>query len=139
MTWNFRIMRRYEKESPDLFWYEIVEVYYGEDGIPMMWGTAHTPIVSDLDLEMENNSNMDLESFVKERLLEEFTMMMRDSDSKGPILDERDFEKGGVYSDHPDAVKFKQITGEVSNMTPEQLARLREDLDEGREEDDDFR
>ncbi len=87
---------------------------------------------------MEYNSDLDLESVVKERLLEEFTMMMRDSDSKGPILDERDFEKGGVYSDHPDAVKFKQITGEVSDMTPEQLARLRDDLDKG-EEDNDFR
>ena len=71
MTWNFRIMRRYQKESPDLFWYEIVEVYYGEDGIPMMWADAHTPIVSDLDIEIENNTDMNLETFIKDRLLEE--------------------------------------------------------------------
>lgn len=137
MTWNFRIMRRYQKESPDLFWYEIVEVYYGEDGIPMMWADAHTPIVSDLDIEIENNTDMNLETFIKDRLLEEFTMMMRDSDTKGPILDERDFEKGGVYSDHPDAVKLQQSIGEVTGMTPEQLKQLREDLDKG-EEDNDF-
>ena len=137
MTWNFRIMRRYQKESPDLFWYEIVEVYYGEDGIPMMWADAHTPIVSDLDIEIENNTDMNLETFIKDRLLEEFIMMMRDSDTKGPILDERDFEKGGVYSDHPDAVKLKQSIGEVTGMTSEQLKQLREDLDKG-EEDNDF-
>jgi hypothetical protein len=137
MTWNFRIMRRYQKESPDLFWYEIVEVYYGEDGIPMMWADAHTPIVSDLDIEIENNTDMNLETFIKDRLLEEFTMMMRDSDTKGPILDERDFEKGGVYSDHPDAVKLQQSIGEVTGMTSEQLKQLREDLDKG-EEDNDF-
>jgi hypothetical protein len=130
-------MRRYQKESPDLFWYEIVEVYYGEDGIPMMWADAHTPIVSDLDIEIENNTDMNLETFIKDRLLEEFTMMMRDSDTKGPILDERDFEKGGVYSDHPDAVKLQQSIGEVTGMTSEQLKQLREDLDKG-EEDNDF-
>ena len=137
MTWNFRIMRRYQKESPDLFWYEIVEVYYGEEGIPMMWADAHTPIVSDLDIEIENNTDMNLETFIKDRLLEEFTMMMRDSDTKGPILDERDFEKGGVYSDHPDAVKLQQSIGEGTGMTSEQLKQLREDLDKG-EEDNDF-
>jgi|TARA_B100001094_G_C18164476_1_gene791235 hypothetical protein len=130
-------MRRYQKESPDLFWYEIVEVYYGEDGIPMMWADAHTPIVSDLDIEIENNTDMNLETFIKDRLLEEFIMMMRDSDTKGPILDERDFEKGGVYSDHPDAVKLQQSIGEVTGMTSEQLKQLREDLDKG-EEDNDF-
>jgi len=141
MTWNFRIMRRYQKDSPDLFWYEIVEVYYGEDGLPMMWCDAHTPIVSDLDIEMESDrhkkNSMNLETFIKDRLLEEFTQMMRDSDSKGPILDERDFEKGGVYADHPDAVKLQKSIGEVNNMTTEQLKQLREDLDEG-EEDNDF-
>ena len=121
----------------DLFWYEIVEVYYGEDGIPMMWADAHTPIVSDLDIEIENNTDMNLETFIKDRLLEEFIMMMRDSDTKGPILDERDFEKGGVYSDHPDAVKLQQSIGEVTGMTSEQLKQLREDLDKG-EEDNDF-
>ena len=102
MTWNFRIMRRYQNESPEMFWYEIVEVYYGEDGIPMMWSDAHTPIVSDLDIEIDATPNVDPETFIKECLLQEFTQMMRDCDTKGPILDERDFEKGGVYSDHPD-------------------------------------
>ena len=103
----------------------------------MMWADAHTPIVSDLDIEIENNTDMNLETFIKDRLLEEFIMMMRDSDTKGPILDERDFEKGGVYSDHPDAVKLQQSIGEVTGMTSEQLKQLREDLDKG-EEDNDF-
>jgi len=137
MTWNFRIMRRYQNESPEMFWYEIVEVYYGEDGIPMMWSNAHTPIVSDLDIEMDATPNVDPETFIKECLLQEFTQMMRDCDTKGPILDERDFEKGGVYSDHPDTVKLQQSIGEVNNMTAEQLKQLRQDLDKG-EEDNDF-
>jgi|TARA_R110000851_G_scaffold133924_2_gene269023 hypothetical protein len=137
MTWNFRIMRRYQNESPEMFWYEIVEVYYGEDGIPMMWSDAHTPIVSDLDIEMDATPNVDPETFIKECLLQEFTQMMRDCDTKGPILDERDFEKGGVYSDHPDTVKLQQSIGEVNNMTAEQLKQLRQDLDKG-EEDNDF-
>jgi|TARA_B110000908_G_C10060378_1_gene360343 hypothetical protein len=137
MTWNFRIMRRYQNESPEMFWYEIVEVYYGEDGIPMMWSNAHTPIVSDLDIEMDATPNVDPETFIKECLLQEFTQMMRDCDTKGPILDERDFEKGGVYSDHPDTVKLQQSIGEVNNMTAEQLKQLRQDLDNG-EEDNDF-
>ena len=137
MTWNFRIMRRYQNESPEMFWYEIVEVYYGEDGIPMMWSDAHTPIVSDLDIEMDATPNVDPETFIKECLLQEFTQMMRDCDTKGPILDERDFEKGGVYSDHPDTVKLQQSIGEVNNMTAEQLKQLRQDLDNG-EEDNDF-
>lgn len=137
MTWNFRIMRRYQNESPEMFWYEIVEVYYGEDGIPMMWSDAHTPIVSDLDIEMDATPNVDPETFIKECLLQEFTQMMRDCDTNGPILDERDFEKGGVYSDHPDTVKLQQSIGEVNNMTAEQLKQLRQDLDNG-EEDNDF-
>tara|TARA_R110000803_G_scaffold30857_8_gene69292 strand:- start:1295 stop:1708 length:414 start_codon:yes stop_codon:yes gene_type:complete len=137
MTWNFRIMRRYQNESPEMFWYEIVEVYYGEDGIPMMWSDAHTPIVSDLDIEIDATPNVDPETFIKECLLQEFTQMMRDCDTKGPILDERDFEKGGVYSDHPDTVKLQQSIGEVNNMTAEQLKQLRQDLDKG-EEDNDF-
>lgn len=137
MTWNFRIMRRYQNESPEMFWYEIVEVYYGEDGIPMMWSDAHTPIVSDLDIEMDATPNVDPETFIKECLLQEFTQMMRDCDTNGPILDERDFEKGGVYSDHPDTVKLQQSIGEVNNMTAEQLKQLRQDLDKG-EEDNDF-
>ena len=137
MTWNFRIMRRYQNESPEMFWYEIVEVYYGEDGIPMMWSDAHTPIVSDLDIEIDATPNVDPETFIKECLLQEFTQMMRDCDTKGPILDERDFEKGGVYSDHPDTVKLQQSIGEVNNMTAEQLKQLRQDLDNG-EEDNDF-
>lgn len=136
MTWNFRIMRRYQNESPEMFWYEIVEVYYGEDGIPMMWSDAHTPIVSDLDIEMDATPNVDPETFIKECLLQEFTQMMRDCDTNGPILDERDFEKGGVYSDHPDTVKLQQSIGEVNNMTAEQLKQLRQDLDKGEEAND---
>ena len=135
MTWNYRIMRRYQPESPETYWYEIVEVYYGDDGIPMMWGTGHMPIIADLDIELleQEEEDIDLEDFVKEGLLEQFTQLMRDVDSRGPILDERDFENGGVYADHRDAVKLRQVAEELG--TDELVARIREKLKD--EEDDD--
>ena len=127
-------MRRYFQEAPETYWYEIVEVYYGDDGIPMMWSTGDMPIVADLDIELlEQEDDIDLETFVKEGLLEQFTQLMRDVDSRGPILDERDFENGGVYADHPDAVKLRQVAEELG--TEELVARIREKLKD--EEDDD--
>ena len=113
MTWNFRIMRR-KDANPTYFWYEIVEVYYGEDGIPMMWSDAAGPLVSDLDIEFENNENTDLETFVKDRLLDEYTQMMRDIDSRGPILDERDFEGNGVYANHPEKAEMEKTIKEIT-------------------------
>ena len=107
MTWNYRIMRRYSPESPETYWYELVEVYYGDDGRPMMFGPATAPAVTSMELEIEadiTDEELDLETYVKESLIEQYTMMMRDTDSRGPILDERDFEGGGVYADHPEAV-----------------------------------
>jgi len=135
MTWNFRIMRRYQHDKPDMFWYEIVEVYYGEDGIPMMWGDSHGPIVTDLDIELDSNDQQDLETFVKTNLTEQFAQLMRDIDGRGPILDERDFEKGGVYSDHPDAVQLQKDIEDISNMNSETIARLRAKLDEEDEDE----
>ena len=113
MTWNFRIMRR-KDANPTYFWYEIVEVYYGEDGIPMMWSDAAGPLVSDIDIEFENNENIDLETFVKDRLLDEYTQMMRDIDSRGPILDERDFEGNGVYANHPEKAEMEKTIKEIT-------------------------
>ena len=127
-------MRRYQPEAPETYWYEIVEVYYGDDGIPMMWSTGDMPIVADLDIELlEQEDDIDLETFVKEGLLEQFTQLMRDVDGRGPILDERDFENGGVYADHPDAVKLRLVAEELG--TEELVARIREKLKD--EEDDD--
>ena len=135
MTWNFRIMRRYQKEKPEMFWYEIVEVFYREDGIPMMWGESHGPIVTDLDIELDSNDQQDLETFVKTNLTEQFAQLMRDIDGRGPILDERDFEKGGVYSDHPDAVQLQKDIEDISNMNSETIARLRAKLDKEDEDE----
>jgi len=127
-------MRRYQQEAPETYWYEIVEVYYGDDGIPMMWSTGDMPIVADLDIELlEQEDDVDLETFVKEGLLEQFTQLMRDVDGRGPILDERDFENGGVYADHPDAVKLRKAAEELG--TEDLIARIREKLKD--EEDDD--
>src|SRR6056300_704017 len=92
MTWNYRIMRRYSPESPETYWYELVEVYYGDDGRPMMFGPATAPAVTSMELEIEADvadEELDLETYVKESLIEQYTMMMRDTDSRGPILDER--------------------------------------------------
>lgn len=132
MTWNYRIMRRYSPESPETYWYELVEVYYGEDGVPMMWGTATQPAVTRMELEIEADvaeEELELETYVKESLIEQFTQMMRDTDSRGPILDERDFEKGGVYADHPEAVALMKKAKEANEEFD-----IREYLDE---EDDD--
>ena len=138
MTWNYRIMRRYQPEAPETYWYEIVEIYYGDDGIPMMWSTGDMPIVADLDIELlEQEDDIDLETFVKEGLLEQFTQLMRDVDGRGPILDERDFEKGGVYADHPDAVKLRKAAEELG--TEDLIARIREKLKDEEDDDEDER
>ena len=127
-------MRRYQHDKPDMFWYEIVEVYYGEDGIPRLWGDSHGPI-TDLEIELDSNDQQDLETFVKTNLTEQFAQLMRDIDGRGPILDERDFEKGGVYSDHPDAVQLQKDIEDISNMNSETIARLRAKLDKEDEDE----
>ena len=130
MTWNYRIMRRYSPESPETYWYEIVEVFYAGDGIPMMFTTATQPAVTHMELEIESDlslTEIDLETYVKESLLEQYTMMLKDTDTRGPILDERDFDKGGVYADHPEAV-------ELAKKAQDENLDIREFLDD--EEDD---
>jgi hypothetical protein len=117
MTFNFRIMRRYQPESPETYWFEVVEVFYGEDGIPMMWSEAGLPFVDDLGVDVAENidSDFELETFVKESLIEGFTMMMRDVDSRGPILDQRDFEDDGVYANHPEYEEMLKQVEEIKS------------------------
>jgi len=126
MTWNFRIMRRYQPESPETYWFEVVEVFYGDDGVPMMWGPASLPLVDDLgvNIAQDLDKEFELETFVKESLIEGYTMMMRDVDSRGPILDERDFEEGGIYADHPDAVEMKRVQEIIESGDQEEIKKL---------------
>lgn len=132
MTWNYRIMRRFSPESPETFWFEIVEVFYGQDGVPMMFGSCTQPVVSNLELEIESDvagEDLDVELYVKESLIEQFTMIMRDTDSRGPILDERDFDKGGVYADHPEVVALMK-KAQDNNEDFDIRAFIEEDDDE---------
>lgn len=39
MSWNYRILKF--GNTPDEPYYEIYEVYYGEDGIPHSWAESH--------------------------------------------------------------------------------------------------
>ena len=136
MNWNYRIMRRYSPEAPETYWYEIIEVFYGEDGIPMLWVPANMPVISDFDIELlDSEQDQELETFVKEGILEQFGMLMRDLDGKGPILDERDFDKGGVYADHPDVVQLRKTAEEFG--TDEMIARLKEKLEQEDDDDED--
>jgi hypothetical protein len=83
----------------------------------MMFGPATAPAVTSMELEIEADvadEELDLETYVKESLIEQYTMMMRDTDSRGPILDERDFEGGGVYADHPEAVALMKKAQEAN-------------------------
>ena len=133
MTWNYRIMRRYSPESPETFWYEIVEVFYAGDGIPMMFTTASQPAVTHLELDVEADvagEELDLETYVKESLLEQYTSIMKDADTRGPILDERDFDKGGVYADHPEAVALAKKAQEGDFDIREFLNDEEDDEDE---------
>ena len=133
MTYNYRIMRRYFQEAPETYWYEIVEVYYGDDGIPMMWAPGIMPVITDFDIELlDNEENQELETFVKEGILEQFGSLMRDLDGKGPILDERDFDNGGVYADHPEVVQLRRAADQLG--TDELIERIRDKL---RDEEDD--
>lgn len=125
MTWNFRIMRQYNPESPEYYWYEIVECYYGEDGRPMMWNEATLPIVDELDVEIdEEEAEKDLEFYIKESLKAQFVQLAQDIDIKGPIMDQRDFEYGGVYYGHPEYVEMQQIAQAVKNNDQEALRSL---------------
>jgi len=128
-------MRRYQPEAPETFWYELVEVFYGEDGRPMMFGNAILPYVSDMDLDIEEIQSIDLEDFVKESIREQFANLLRDIDGRGPILDERDFENGGVYADHPEVVQLRKSTEQLS--MDDLVARIREKLDEEDDDDED--
>jgi len=110
MSWNYRIMRRYPPESPENYYYDIVEVIYGEDGRPMMWTETTLPQVSDLDLDLENDHpDFDEDYFVRESLKMQFSRMAQDIDARAPLLDEHDFEPGGIYADHPDMKKFIEV------------------------------
>ena len=138
-------MRRYQPESPETYWFEVVEVFYGDDGVPMMWGTASLPLVDDLgvNIAQDLDEEFELETFVKESLIEGYTMMMRDVDSRGPILDERDFEEGGIYADHPEAVEMKRVQEIIESGDEEEIKKLnlkewdpRKYLDEDDEDED---
>jgi len=125
MSWNFRIMRRYNPESPDYYWYEIVECYYGEDGRPMMWCEATLPLVDQLDVQLdEDEAEQDIETYVKASMKEQFSQLARDIDVKGPIMDERDFEKGGVYYGHPEMIEMQQVSKAIENNDQETLRSL---------------
>jgi len=131
-------MRRYQPEAPETYWYEIVEVYYGDDGIPMMWAPGNMPVVTDLDIELlDNDENQELETFVKEGILEQFGLLMRDLDGKGPILDERDFDNGGVYADHPEVVQLRKAADQIG--TDELIERIRDKLRDEEDDDEDER
>ena len=47
-------MRRQDPDDPAIFWYEIVEVYYGSDRRPMMWNEATLPYVDSNDVMFQN-------------------------------------------------------------------------------------
>jgi len=118
-------MRRYPPESPENYYYDIVEVVYGEDGRPMMWNDTTLPQVTNLDLDIENDHpDFDEDYFVRESLKVQFSTMAQDIDSRGPILDERDFEPGGIYSDHPDLSRFREIAVAVEQGDEDALDEM---------------
>jgi len=99
----------------------------------MMWAPGNMPVITDSDIELlDNDENQELETFVKEGILEQFGLLMRDLDGKGPILDERDFDNGGVYADHPEVVQLRRAADQLG--TDELIERIRDKL---RDEEDD--
>jgi len=92
----------------------------------MMWGEADLPMVSELDIDVEKDftDNFDLETYIKQSLTEQFTMMMRDVDHRGPVMDERDFEEGGVYSNHPEVLEMNRVTKIIESGDEEEIKKL---------------
>lgn len=117
-------MRRQDPGDPAIFWYEIVEVYYGSDRRPMMWNEATLPYVDSNDVMFQNEEIEDLESFVKEAMKEQFASMAMDIVAKGPILDQRDFNAGGVYADHPEYKEIERIIEILNSGDEDAIAGL---------------
>ena len=131
-------MRRYQPESPETYWYEIVEVLYGKDGLPMMWNELSIPSISHVDIDIIESSDkdFDLQEFVKEGLLEQYTQLMRDVDAKAPMMDEMDFEDNGVYADHPEAIELRKVAEVLASGDEEEIAKLNLEQWEDEEDDD---
>lgn len=118
-------MRRYNKDHPTDYWYELVEVFYGEDGRPMMWGNASVPMVSYMDVEdAEDENDFNLAKFIREQMANEWQMMGRDIGNDKPILDERDFEEGGLFADHPEALEMQKVAEVLDSGDDEAIAKL---------------
>ena len=74
--WNYRIMRRKDKESGEVY-YSLNEVFYNQDGSLMAY-SDHDEIVGNTESEIES-------------ILE---MMISDVKKNRKVLTERDFKKG---------------------------------------------
>lgn len=117
-------MRRHDPENLEIYWYEIVEVFYGSDRRPMMWTEASLPYVDSNDIEFQEEEIDDLETFVKESMKEQFASMAMDIVAKGPLLDERDFAPGGVYADHPEFKEMEYIISVLNSGDDQAIADL---------------
>lgn len=74
MTWNYRIMKKYD-DMADEYYYSLNEVFY-DDGKPKMY--------SEHDIVIGNT---------KDEILDVLEMIIKDVKKKQPVLTERDFKK----------------------------------------------
>ena len=75
MTWNYRIIKRKDKETDDE-WYGLNEVFYNRDGSLMAYSETDE-VVSDSP----------------EGIIKVLNMMLKDTKKDRPILTEEDFKK----------------------------------------------
>jgi hypothetical protein len=126
MTFNFRLMKRYNPDNPTMYWYEIVEVFYGQDKVPAFWGEAYMPAVDQglIDEVRADDEDFDEASFVRTELANEWALIAKDIVRDSEVFDEFDFEPGGKYYGHDEAKDMNEITAAVKSGDPEVLAEL---------------
>jgi len=124
MTFNFRIMKRYSEDNPTHYWFEVVEVFYGEDGIPMMWGEASMPVVDHLSIEdEESNEGFDESKFVRSEIGSEWAMIANDIAKNTEMLDEYDFKPGGRYYGHSEVQEMDEVIQAIASGDEELMEK----------------
>lgn len=81
--WNYRIIKRQDKNYPDHEYYSLVEVFYNDDGIPCAFAD-HDEVVGE----------------TPQQIIDDLIFMLGDANTevkKEMYLDQKDFEEGGRY------------------------------------------
>ena len=124
MTFNFRLMKRYDNNNPVNYWYEIVEIFYGEDKVPMFWGELSMPMVDSIQIQEDVIEGDNEHNYVVQEIANEWALIAKDIKRGGHVYDQFDFEPGGKYYGHEEAQEMNQYMEAIKSGDPDALADL---------------